>query len=615
MKSRIQSIITQSFLLCLSLAFMSAAHAQKVAVTEADPNVAEQDTLNLDVKIKGRGFRTGSAVTFWITGSTTNNGGVTVNSAVVHDSKNLTANIDVPLGATISDYDIEVAVSSSRRGRGTTLFSVKQKGGGSDTTPPAPIDDFGVRDPVLSTSATLVWTSPGDDGDSGSVDRYVLRQAVQTDSTACDGSGPYDFGNAQTLDPPPTSPANWLYEFPVEGLTPETCYAFELEAFDEVPLGSGRAFAVALTKAAPLAGAWNMEVLPGETYIKLLELDPATTQPVIFAADSSTYFLQRSADGTWTTQSVKNNGSGEPSFAYDPVGLNFGGVLRSHRNVPSYAERQPDGSWDVIQITREKIRANSLAYDESGTVLVAFRTQGDRYLRLARYNGSSFDIETPELPDGSPLSSGDWGVILKFHPVTKQPNIFYTSEDDQKIILASYDGSAWSTESIHLGQDIGADVQVFSVEYDPNNQPVIIFRHAIDTFWNFWMRMIRPDSSGNWDPAKAMTIDPQGPINQHIADLAIADDGTLYVSMSNQATQIRVGRFCEANQNFGCTPTIDPLTGQNGWLWDIVVETVGGGSGSTSIVIDKFNNTIAIVADEYYSCDPGSTSVICGSGN
>ena len=41
MRSQIHSIIAQSLLICLSLAFMSVAHAGKIAVTEADPNVAE----------------------------------------------------------------------------------------------------------------------------------------------------------------------------------------------------------------------------------------------------------------------------------------------------------------------------------------------------------------------------------------------------------------------------------------------------------------------------------------------------------------------------------------------------------------------------------------------
>ena len=185
-----------------------------------------------------------ASVAFWRTG-TTNPGGVTVLSVTVHGNNSLTANIDVASAADIDNYDIQVQLSSRRKGKGTELFSVKLKGGGSDTTPPAPIADFSVIDPVLSTSATLGWTSPGDDGDSGSIDHYVLRQAVQLDSAACDGLGPYDFSNAETLDPPPTSPANWGYNFPVEGLTPETCYAFELEAFDEVPNGSGPAFTVA----------------------------------------------------------------------------------------------------------------------------------------------------------------------------------------------------------------------------------------------------------------------------------------------------------------------------------------------------------------------------------
>jgi hypothetical protein len=214
------------------------------------------------------------------------------------------------------------------------------------------------------------------------------------------------------------------------------------------------------------------------------------------------------------------------------------------------------------------------------------------------------------------VSSGDWGADLKIHPVTLQPTIAFLSEDKQEIRIAAYDGTDWSVESIHLGLNFGSDLGVFSFEYGPNNQPVIIFRQALFQQYEYYMRMIRRDSSGNWGPIDSMaidpdgiTIDPGGLVNQNGADLAIAGDGTLYVSMANVGNQVKVGRFCEDTPDYTCTPTIDPITGENVWFWETVFE--GNSAGNTSIAL--FNGTVAIASKVYFRCDPNSTSVICGN--
>ena len=142
MKLRNYWIIAQGILICLSLLFLTAAKPEKVVVSEATPNSAEQGTT-VPILIKGSGFAPGASVAFWRTG-TTNPGGVTVLSVTYHDSQNITANIDVASAADIDNYDIEVQLSSRRKGKGTELFSVKQNGGGQqpDTTAPSLITDF-----------------------------------------------------------------------------------------------------------------------------------------------------------------------------------------------------------------------------------------------------------------------------------------------------------------------------------------------------------------------------------------------------------------------------------------------------------------------------------------
>ena len=81
--------------------------AQTIEVDSADPPEAEQETVNLDVTIKGSGFAKGASTHFFVTG-TEDPGGITVNSSKVRGPKTIVANLDIAAGATIANYDIEV---------------------------------------------------------------------------------------------------------------------------------------------------------------------------------------------------------------------------------------------------------------------------------------------------------------------------------------------------------------------------------------------------------------------------------------------------------------------------------------------------------------------------
>src|SRR5215467_3880433 len=82
--------------------------AQNVQVNSADPNVAAQGTVNIDVAVGGSGFKQGANAQWFVTG-TTNPGGVTVNSTRFVSSTQLAANITVSDNAAIASFDIMVA--------------------------------------------------------------------------------------------------------------------------------------------------------------------------------------------------------------------------------------------------------------------------------------------------------------------------------------------------------------------------------------------------------------------------------------------------------------------------------------------------------------------------
>jgi hypothetical protein len=118
-------------LLILGLAPVSPALAQ-VRVTAATPSSAYQGTIALDVVVNGSGFDPTAKVQFFVSG-TTNPGGIAVRKVVFRNPKEVVATIDVTDAAVLDYYDIQVVLDSGRKGKGTTLFSVKAKGAPAQT--------------------------------------------------------------------------------------------------------------------------------------------------------------------------------------------------------------------------------------------------------------------------------------------------------------------------------------------------------------------------------------------------------------------------------------------------------------------------------------------------
>jgi hypothetical protein len=174
-------------LICLAfglLVFISpntqTAQGQQVQVTAADPPSAEQGTINLNVKITGKGFKKGAAAKFFVTG-TSDTGGVQVNATAFVNSGELTANIDVADTATIANFDIQVLNSDGRGGKGTELFAVVAKGTGKPCSGGVGVLlTFGDRvdDKVQGTGANSY--SGGAIGCEGRF-RYIFDHAVHYD--------------------------------------------------------------------------------------------------------------------------------------------------------------------------------------------------------------------------------------------------------------------------------------------------------------------------------------------------------------------------------------------------------------------------------------------------
>jgi len=120
---------TRLIILCLGFVLLnvcgvlSGAQAQQIQVAAADPPMAAQGTINLNVKVTGKGFKNGAKAKWFVSG-TTDPGGVTVNSTTFVNSTEVDANITVSDTAVITNFDIQVLNSDGRGGKGTELFAV-----------------------------------------------------------------------------------------------------------------------------------------------------------------------------------------------------------------------------------------------------------------------------------------------------------------------------------------------------------------------------------------------------------------------------------------------------------------------------------------------------------
>jgi chitodextrinase len=98
-----------------------------------------------------------------------------------------------------------------------------------DTEPPGGIDDLHAADST-QTAVLLVWTAPGDDGDTGQATRYEL--AYQENDPILTEED-WDAATRLTSGLPDPAPAGTLQEFWLPGLQPGHAYGVALRAVDE----------------------------------------------------------------------------------------------------------------------------------------------------------------------------------------------------------------------------------------------------------------------------------------------------------------------------------------------------------------------------------------------
>lgn len=171
-------------LFALVIAPIGAALAQ-VRVTAATPSSAYQGTISLDVVVSGSGFDNSAKVQYFVSG-TTNPGGITVRNVVFRNSKELVTTIDVADTALLANFDIQVTLSSGRKGKGTTLFSVKAKPNDEPlpTYPPARHSQSFTSNGGTTTATSRLYMFGGDGSDGTQIaDLWAYANAGSTGAT------------------------------------------------------------------------------------------------------------------------------------------------------------------------------------------------------------------------------------------------------------------------------------------------------------------------------------------------------------------------------------------------------------------------------------------------
>ena len=135
-----------------------------------------------------------------------------------------------------------------------------------DTIAPAAVIDLGVIGET-TTSLTLTWTAPGDDGDWGTAAQYDIRYSNSLIATEAE----WDAATPVAGEPTP-EPAGSTETFVVTGLSPATTYCFALKTADDVPNWSdlsNSAWGTTLSGGGGGGGIWGGSEPPEPELLEL----------------------------------------------------------------------------------------------------------------------------------------------------------------------------------------------------------------------------------------------------------------------------------------------------------------------------------------------------------
>ncbi len=431
-----------------------------------------------------------------------------------------------------------------------------------DTTPPAAVTDLAVD--VLATtssSVTLTWTAPGDDGNAGTeAFLYDVRYSLIPILDDVD----FDGAAAAAGEPAPHAPG-FLESFAVTGLAGDTTYYLALKTTDDA--GNVSALSTGSPSETTLAtppSPWTISVIDSGgsmgTYLGL-DFDAAGMPSVAYSdygndsvkfahwngvgwelelVDSKEYAgvdLAHDADGvpvvtygwgklyaserggsTWDRTVVQPAARNDvTSLRLDPFG-NLGVAYRAQGAGSGLKfARRVNGSWEVELAASWGARYMALAYDGAGNPAIAYSSDpdGDGWIsaiNLARWTGSGWDTE---LVEEGPVGYGVFAA-LAFDPLTGLPLLMHRGDGTARVY--EWDGAAWVAEDLEPG---GGYVSGCALAFEPDE----------GTAYAAWSKngqlklATRAPGSGVWE---VELVDPD-PASAFHLPMKLGPDGRLYI--------------------------------------------------------------------------------------
>ncbi|MFQ5453833.1 MAG: FG-GAP-like repeat-containing protein [Candidatus Zixiibacteriota bacterium] len=185
---------------------------------------------------------------------------------------------------------------------------------------PAAITDLTVTD-FTKTSVTLTWTSPGDDGNTGTAIEYDIRMYVTTITESNWNSG------TKIPNPPTPQAAGNSESIDITGLDLSTVYYFAVRAKDKIGNMSDVSNNVSVTTESLFKGPTNYDVGSKPEDVFAVDMDNDTDYDLVVANTQSDdiSILLNNGDGTF--QSAINIAVGLSLSSVFPADFNGDGII------------------------------------------------------------------------------------------------------------------------------------------------------------------------------------------------------------------------------------------------------------------------------------------------
>jgi hypothetical protein len=283
-----------------------------------------------------------------------------------------------------------------------------------------------VAQDATTTSITLYWTAPGDNGQSGTAATYDIRYSVLliTESN-------WDNAVQVANEPTPQSAGN-SESFTIEGLEPNTTYYFAVKAGDEVPNWSDVSNVVArstLQENTPPATIADLSAgNPTENSIALSWTAPGDDGTTGTASEYDIRYSLNPINGSNWGSAMQVNGEPSPSPAGTSEsltvtnlspGADYYFAIRTSDEVPNWSDlsnvanqstvNESSAPADIANLTVETIEAESVtltwhAPGDDGTTGTA--SQYDIRYSTAPITAANWDAANQVTGEPVPQSSG-----------------------------------------------------------------------------------------------------------------------------------------------------------------------------------------------------------------